>query len=185
MRPVADDIAGDRRLVRLAREGYLDAFEELLRRHQVRAYTVAVRLLGDRHDAQDVVQEAFVDAWKGLPKFSEDAAFGTWLHRIVVNRALALASARRRRPQPVAEVPDWPDARQGPEGVVESRAQGVALHRAIQGLPIDLRTALVLVTFGGFSYGEAAVMLDTTASTVRGRVARARRTLLYQMRGWA
>src|SRR5688572_10943747 len=106
MAPAMDDAALDDYLVRRARDGYLDAFEELVRHHQGRAYTIAVRMLGDAHEAEDAVQDAFVDAWRGLHRFHGDAAFGTWLYRIVVNRCLA--TRRRRRPVPVLTLPEQP-----------------------------------------------------------------------------
>lgn len=177
-----DDPLVDSYLVQRARDGYLDAFEVLVRRHQRRAYALAVRMLNDPHDAQDVLQDSFVDAWRGLAKFSGDAAFSTWLYRIVVNRCLM--SRRRRRPDPIAETPDSPTD-ELLEQVVEDKARDDALHRGIQQLPSELRAPLVLVTFSGFSYEEAATILDLNVSTVRGRVARARRALLNQMRGWA
>lgn len=176
-----DDPLVDAYLVRRAREGYLGAYEELVRRHQGRAYAVALRMLDDPHEAQDAVQDSFVDAWRGLPKFAGEAAFSTWLYRIVVNRCLM--SRRRRRPEPVESVPDTGGGHR-PDEHVETKARDEALHRGIQQLPADLRAALVLVTFSGFSYEEAATILDLSASTVRGRVARARKTLLQHMRGW-
>ncbi|MEJ5946465.1 sigma-70 family RNA polymerase sigma factor [Pseudokineococcus basanitobsidens] len=176
------DHTGDAYLVTRAREGYRGAFEHLVRRHQNRAYTLAVRMVGDRHEAQDVVQDAFVQAWLALPGFDERAAFGTWLHRIVVNACLT--HLRRRRPVPVPQDPGLPSPVTTAR-VVEERMRDDVLHRSIQQLPIDQRAALVLTAFAGCTYAEAADLLGTTPATVRGRTARARRALLTRMEGWA
>ncbi|GAB3252311.1 hypothetical protein GCM10027586_18680 [Kineococcus gypseus] len=174
--------AADDYLVARAREGYLPAFEELVRRHQVRAYTLAVRMLGDARDAEDVTQESFLRAWTALPSFQGQSSFPTWLHRIVVNQCLSLQ--RRHRPVPVPV--DTEVA--GPartEEVVEAAARDDALHGAVLALPEDQRAALVLTAFMDCTYEEAADVLQVGVSTVRGRVARARRALLAGMGGWA
>lgn len=172
----------DAYLVARAREGYPGAFEELVRRHQARAYTVAVRMLGDRGDAQDVTQESLVKAWAHLAGFDERAKFTTWLHRIVVNECVSFL--RRRRPVPADPDPEQSSgadtARQ-----VEDLSRDEALRRSVQALPVEQRAALVLTSYLGHSYEEAAVVLAVPASTVRGRVARARRSLLVAMKGWS
>ncbi len=177
-----DDPMADAYLVRRAQDGYLDAFEELTRRHQGRAFAVALRMSGDPHEAEDVVQDAFIDAWRALSRFHGDSLFGTWLYRIVVNRGLM--RQRRGRPDPVATAPELPGGVE-PERVVENKIRDEALHRAIQELPMEQRAPLVLVTFADFSYEEAADILNLSASTVRGRIARARKALLMRLGGWA
>ncbi len=82
-------------LVAAARDGDLAAFGLLVRRHQVAVYRVALRMLGTHADAEDVAQEAFVQAWRSLARFRGDSSFGTWLYRIVTNRALNVLSAQR------------------------------------------------------------------------------------------
>ncbi len=176
-----DDPLVDAYLVRRAQDGYLDAFEELTRRHQDRGYAVAVRMLGNTHDAQDVVQDAFIAAWRGLARFQGDSQFGTWFYRILVNQCLM--SRRRRRPEPVASAPEVPGGAD-PEMIVVDRIRDEALRRAIQGLPADQRAPLVLVTFAELSYAETAEILGTSTSTVRGRVARARKGLMTSVRQW-
>lgn len=182
--PAHRDLAAaeDPYLVARAREGYQGAYEELVRRHQARAYTLAVRMVGDRGDAQDVVQNALVKAWAALPGFGGDARFSTWLHRIVVNECLSFL--RRRRPVPTAEDVERADVADV-ERAVEDVARDEALRRGVQALPVEQRAALVLTSFLGHSYDEAAAVLDVPVSTVRGRVARARRALLVAMEGWA
>ena len=82
-------------LVRWSQQGHEDAFELLVRRHRDRAHRTALRLLGDRYGAEDVVQDAFVAAWQALPRFRGDSAFSTWLYRIVTNAALNRAQRDR------------------------------------------------------------------------------------------
>src|SRR5438552_15355290 len=90
------------RLVAAARDGDRAAFDELVRRTYVDAYTLALRLTADEEDARDVVQEAYLRAWKGLPNFRGDAKFNTWLYRITANAAYsALKRRRRHRTEPI------------------------------------------------------------------------------------
>ena len=94
----ADEVQrSDEELVLLAREGDRAAFSALVRRHQNEVYTLAVRLVADRELAADVAQEAFVRAWRALPKFRGEARFSTWMHRITVNTAWTLRSRAKRR----------------------------------------------------------------------------------------
>lgn len=171
----------DAYLVGRAREGYLDAFELLVRRHRDRVFGVALRLLGDPQDAEDAAQEAFIDAWAALPRFRQDSSFVTWLHRIVVNRCLQ--HQRRRRSRATPPGPEMAGV-VGPEQVVEGRAQAAALRKAIAALPAEQRLPLVLVEFGAFTYEETASILSVSPATVRGRLYRARRELVEAMRQW-
>ena len=172
----------DAYLVSQAQRGFLDAFELLVLRHRDRAYQVAVRMLNDPHDAEDATQEAFVDAWRALDRFAGASTFGTWFHRIVINRCLQHQRHRRPDAHPLpADLPGGPR----PDEVVESRSRTAALRAAIAQLPGELRTPLVLAEFGGFSYEQTAVMLGIRPATVRGRIYRARQVLLAVMRGWA
>src|ERR1700745_3422958 len=79
---------GDGYLVARARDGYLDAYEMLVRRHSAMAYRVALRLCGDHHDAQDIAQEALIAAWQNLARFRAQSSFSTWLYQIVTRRTL-------------------------------------------------------------------------------------------------
>jgi RNA polymerase sigma-70 factor (ECF subfamily) len=97
-----DPAVGDAYLVRRAQEGYLDAYEALVSRHAPRAYRVALRLLGNPYDVEDVTQDALIAAWQALPGFRGDASFATWLYRIVTTRALNTIN-RRRRAEPIED----------------------------------------------------------------------------------
>jgi len=87
----------DADLVSRAQAGQLDAFEELVRKHRLATYRVALRMLGDESDAEDATQDAFVQAWRNLGGFRADAAFPTWMYRIVTNRCLNMQLRRDRR----------------------------------------------------------------------------------------
>lgn len=173
-------------LVRQAQAGYLDAFELLLVRHRDRAYRIALRLLGDRAEAEDVAQDSMVQAWQSLPGFRGDASFSSWLYRIVVNKSRD--AQRRHRPTLVLEAPEnagqlpsGPD----PAGVVEGQARTDALRAAIAALPFDQRAPLVLREFEGRSYAEIASILGLSETVARGRLARARQHLVAQLREWS
>jgi RNA polymerase sigma-70 factor, ECF subfamily len=169
-------------LIERAQRGSTEAFEVLVRRYCDRVYRVAFRLVGDRYTAEDIAQDALVAAWRALPEFRRDAAFATWLHSIVLNRARNhLTRTRPTGPLP-AELPT-PSTQQPPD-VVQSSFRDCALRAAIRDLPFDLRAPLVLRQFEGCSYEQAAEILGVSVSTVRGRIARARRTLLISMREW-
>ncbi len=181
--------ASDEYLVWRAQAGYLDAFEELVVRHRDRAYRVALRLLGSPADAEDVAQESLVQAWQSLPGFRSDASFASWLYRIMVNKSRDLQRRSRTVPAPV-DLQDPSEQDRGPTtadsaDIVEDDRRTAALRHAIAGLPFDLRAPLVLCEFERCSYTRAAEVLGLSEPTVRGRLARARRELVQQMRGWS
>jgi len=169
-------------LVRGARDGSTAAFGLLVARHQDQVLRLALRLLGDRAAAEDVAQEALVSAWRALPSFRGDAAFGTWLHRITTNAARQHAG-RRRPTVPLTGEEPVPTHEQTEDRVLAA-ARTRALRAAVRDLPFDQRAALVLVQFEGLGYAEAARTLEVPEPTLRGRVARARRALAEQLRGW-
>lgn len=172
----------DSYLVRRAQQGSTEAFEVLVHRYRARVFRVALRLVGEPASAEDVAQDALVSAWRALPEFRRDAAFSTWLHRIVVNSALNVVT-RHRLTDELSDDPPISTSQQ-PERVVESRAREEALRSAIRELPFDQRAPLVMYQFEGFSYEQTAEILQISVSTVRGRIARARRALLDSMREW-
>lgn len=169
-------------LVARARAGDAAAFDVLVRRHQARLYGVALRMTGDREDAQDVVQDALEHAWRAVPRFRQDAQLSTWLVRIVINRCRDL---RRVRPQ-APGLPDdtLADAGTSLEATVEGRRRKDAVVAAIARLPFDQRAALVLHTFDGRPQAEVARLLGTTESAVKVRIHRARRALLAALEDW-
>lgn len=171
----------DAYLVGAARDGDLDAFEALVRRHQGSAYRLALRMTGSAPDAEDAAQDAFVDAWRSLHRYRGAASFRVWLARIVTNRCLDLIAARR----PTQTLPEVLEA---PGGDASDRAQDrarlSALTRAILLLPPDARAALVLRELQGLSYAEVAEVLGVSLAAVKGRIHRARLELAAIMEGW-
>jgi RNA polymerase sigma-70 factor, ECF subfamily len=168
-------------LVSRALSGQLDAFEELVRRHRLATYRVALRMLGDESDAEDATQDAFVQAWRNLGGFRADAAFSTWMYRVVTNRCLNMLRARRRTEQ-------LPDDREAPasrpDRIAEARWQVEDLKLAILRLTPEQRAPLVLRELQGCSYEEIAEALDLSISAVKSRLHRARLELLGAMEPW-
>lgn len=168
-----------------AGEGDEEAFEVLVRRHSPAMLQLAIRLLGDRSDAEDAVQDAFVNAWRKLPEFRRDASFHTWLYRIVTNRCLNRLRARR----PAADldsVPEQaaPEHQASPARAVESRAAVDALAEAMADLSPEQRVCWVLREMQGLSYESIAATVGISLQAVRGRVFRARRSLTEAMSAW-
>lgn len=182
-----DVVLDDQTLVIRAQEGDVAAFESLLRRYQGPMYRLAARVLDDAGHAEDAVQEAFVSAWRRLPAFRADAAFSSWLYRIVVNRCLNIARAGRRRPiVPIDDVERLVASGSGssPEQAAEVDGQMETLRRALVTLPAEQRVCWVLREADGLSYGEIAEIVGTTPDAVRGRIHRARRALGEALRPW-
>lgn len=171
----------DRFLLDAARDGDLDAFAMLVRRHQVAVYRVALRMLASEAEAQDATQETFVRAWRGLRRFRGDSAVSTWLYRIVTRRCLDLIAMRR--PAADLEQTDLP-AHDDPAKTAEERDRLRAVTRAIAALPGDQRAALVLREFEGLSYDQIAEVMHTSVAAVKGRIHRARLAVLTGTTAW-
>lgn len=168
-------------LVRAAQTGDVDAFEELVRRHQASVYRVALRILGSSADAQDAVQETFIRAWRALPHFRRDSTISTWLYRIVTRRALNRIAARR-----TTETLDEVELEAGadPADSAERRGRLSAVTDAIANLPSEQRAALVLREFEGLSYQEVADILGAGLPAIKTRIHRARLTVIQQTSAW-
>ena len=171
----------DLTLVVRAQEGDVRAFEALARRHQAALYRTAARVTGDPADAEDALQEALLDAWRNLDRFRGDAAFSTWLYRLVTNRCL---TAMRRRRMAAADAGDDVAASDSPERTALLDLELAALARAVQDLPDDLRVCWVLRELEGLGYGEIAEITGAGETAVRGRIHRARVQLAGVMRAW-
>lgn len=172
-------------LVGRALGGDLEAYEALVRRHRDRIFRIALRVLGDRSDAEDVAQEVVLQLWTGPAAFSGTAAFTTWLYRVVVNRCLDL---RRRRGSPPGPVPGPDEPGHPVEPAVDRRVADrlrlVAATRAVSALPDEQRVVFVLHQLEGLSYREVAAVLHISEASVRGRLARARISLTRALREW-
>jgi len=164
--------APDARLVAAAADGDRAAFDELVRRHRDRVWAVALRICGDPDDAEDVLQETFVSAWRALPGFRRGARLSTWLYRIAVNKSYDAVG--RRRPQVALDAVAEPSA-PGDDYVASGRR--AALVAALAALPVEFRAAVVLCDVLGLPTGEAAEVLDVPAGTVKSRTFRGRALL--------
>lgn len=176
----------DRELVARARMGERAAFDQLVERYQRRLLRLVLRLLRDPAEAEDVVQETFLKAYRALPRFRGDAAFYTWLYRIAVNGARNAILRRRQRsgPQPIApsQVPAPPPEIGTPESMLLSKQVMQAIDAALEALPLDLRTAIVLREVEGLSYEEIAQIMECPLGTVRSRIFRAREAIARRLR---
>jgi RNA polymerase sigma-70 factor (ECF subfamily) len=190
------DVA-DGKLVARAVQGDQHAFDILVREHTPRMYRVALRITGSPAEAEDVVQEAWISAWRALPGFRHESAVSTWLYRVVTNGALA--HVRRRRPTVSLDAAlhhaersgdrtllgsgVLADTRAGPEGQVVRAEQVDAVLRAIAELDVSQRVPLVLRELEGLSYEEVAEVLEVNVPALRSRLHRARVALLAKLRG--
>lgn len=183
VRDAGGDLDAD--LVDRARGGDSVALTELYRRHERRAYNLALRTLGNPWDAADVCQEAFIKAFRNLDSFKGEARFGTWLHRIVVNAAYD--HLRRQRPEPMdSEILDDLSSPTGPAETVGTGRGGIdpaidglsdPLRDALMSLNEGFRFAVVLCDLLGFPYSEAAEILGVQEGTIKSRIFRAREAL--------
>ena len=164
----------DEALVALARHGQSEAFEELVRRHRDQVYRVVYRLLRDPYLAEDIEQEAFVAAWRALPRFRADARFSTWMYRIATNTALNYARRQREFAAPFVN-PPVTALGAGADLVAEHNERVAGVTAVIAALPFEQRAALVLRSFEQCTYEEVAAILGITVPAVRGRLHRARR----------
>lgn len=185
--PAAYDEWDDATLVGRAASGDDAAFAVLVRRYQGPLFRHALRLTPDRKLAEDIVQEAFLAAWRRLPTLQTPESFRSWLYQITTRRTIDAFRARRPE-QPVdttgPEVTGLVSAEPGPESRAEQRAQLGDLAAALQELPVTQRAAWAMREVDGLSYEEVAVALGVPVSTVRGRIARARRELVERMGAW-
>lgn len=176
----------DATLVGRSVSGDDQAFAVLVRRYQAPLYRHAWRLTQDRRTAEDVVQEAFVTAWRRLPNLERAESFRSWLYQITTRRSIDVL--RARRPEETLDVlgtaAEPVAAEAGPAARLEQRAQLADLAGVLQELPVGQRAAWSLREIDGLSYDEIAHALDLPVSTVRGRIARARLELAERMRSW-
>jgi RNA polymerase sigma-70 factor (ECF subfamily) len=183
---IPDDLAD---LVAAAREGDRAAFDEIVRRTYVDTYTLAMRLTACEEDARDVVQEAYLRAWKGIGRFRGDAQFSTWMYRITANAASTLVGKRRRqRTVHLDEVADPVETEVAfhPELATENTELMGRLSTALDALPSRLRALVVLKDVYGLSHEDIAEELGISVTAAKVRLHRGRRRmrdLLYEEAG--
>lgn len=173
--------------IQAAQRGDTQAFGQLVKGHARRLHQVCQRLLGDATAAEDVLQDAFINAWRSLPGFDARSAFGTWLHRIAVNSALA--HLRRRRPEVSIDLDDN-DAPSGslhlagaedPAEHASNQQFGLQLAGALEALSHAERSAFVLRHFEQYSLQEIAAVLGCNVNASKQVVFRAVRKLRMAM----
>jgi len=173
----------DAQLVRRVQKGDKGAFDLLVLKYQHKIVNLVMRFVRDPDLALDITQEAFLKAYRALPRFRGESAFYTWLYRIAVNTAKNHLAAVRRRPMDIEL--DLQDPEQynlhaklketdTPEGVTLSHELHATVDKAIEALPEDLRTAIILREFEGMSYEQIAQTMECPVGTVRSRIFRAR-----------
>src|SRR5215216_3709338 len=154
----------ERELIRRAQRGDKFAFEHLVREHAPRLYTLAVRMLGSRADADDALQETLIRAWRGLPRFRGQASLSTWLYRIALNAI----DDQRSRARPTAELVEAAEER---DRYAEAELSD-ELQRALAALDEERRVAVVLYDVLGASYAEIAELVGVAEGTVKSRIFR-------------
>jgi RNA polymerase sigma-70 factor (ECF subfamily) len=189
--PMAPD-ASDLSLVQRVQRGERSAYDLLVLKYQHKVVKLVMRYLRDPADAEDVAQEAFIKAYRALPQFRGDSAFYTWLYRIAINTAKNALAARDRNPvsydfdmQSGDESTDMVNRLKDPEtpeGLALTEEIRSTVNGAIEALPEDLRTAIVLRELEGLSYEEIAASMDCPVGTVRSRIFRAREAIDRRLR---
>ena len=182
----------DQQLVERVQRGDKAAFDLLVVKYQRKIFRLLSRLIRDTAEIEDVAQEAFVKAYRALPNFRGDSAFYTWLYRIAINTAKNyLVSQGRRAPTSTqadiedAEIFDDGDHLRDlntPDSMLVTKQVAEAVNRAIDQLPEDLRTAIVLRELEGLSYEEIAESMQCPIGTVRSRIFRAREAIALELR---
>ena len=175
----------DQQLVKRAKKGDTRAFDLLVLKYQGRIASLVGRFVQDASDVEDVTQEAFIKAFRALEKFRGDSAFYTWLYRIASNTAKNYLAAKGRRPSADSSVDDAEHYNEAdglrdtetPENYLFGQELAAVVSQTLEGLPRELKTALVLREFDGLSYEEIAEVMECPVGTVRSRIFRARETV--------
>jgi len=176
----------DQQLVVRVQKGDKRAFDLLVLKYQYKVHAIVARFIRDSDEVRDVVQEAFIKAYRALPKFRGDSQFYTWLYRIAVNTAKNYLVARSRRP-PSSDV-DLDDAEYysgseqlkdtgTPENQLFRDQLEEVINQAIIELPEDLRTAVTLREYEGLSYEDIASVMNCPVGTIRSRIFRGRESI--------
>ena len=176
----------DEQLVERVQRGDKNAFNLLVKKYQHKVVNLVARYVNNPGDVPDVVQEAFIKAYRALPTFRGESAFYTWLYRIAVNTAKNYLTSQGRRPPSSDVEADEAEYYGGGEALQEvATPENLALtdeikrtvFAAIEALPEDLRTAITLREMEGLSYEEIAEIMDCPVGTVRSRIFRAREAI--------
>lgn len=169
-------------LVEAAKAGDRGAFAALVTRYRKRIFALALHITGSASEADDITQDVFLKAYRALPEFEGRSQFFTWVYRMTVNRSLNVRRDRARRGEdalddPRLELAVAVDSRSDPGREAELRQRYARLLRALDALPVDMRTTVILVSLQGLAYGEVAVVQKISEGTVAWRMHEARRRL--------
>jgi RNA polymerase sigma-70 factor (ECF subfamily) len=189
--PVSERDA-DWQLVQRVQRGDKRAFDLLVAKYQRKLFRLLSRLIRNPAEIEDVAQEAFIKAYRALPNFRGESAFYTWLYRIAINTAknYLVAQGRRAPTQTETDIEDAENFEDGdslrtedtPDRMLLSKQVAEAVNRAIERLPEELRTAIVLRELEGLSYDEIAMSMNCPIGTVRSRIFRAREAVAAELR---
>ena len=182
----------DAELVARVKAGDKKAFDLLVLKYQRKIMRLLSRMIRDQAEVEDVAQEAFIKAYRALPQFRGDSAFYTWLYRIAINTARNWLSSNSRRPSTPSsyenedgetfdEMDNLTD-NTTPESELASRQIAQTVNKAIEDLPEDLRTAIVLREIEGMSYEDIAQSMNCPIGTVRSRIFRALEAIATKLR---
>ena len=162
--------------IRLSREGNAEAFTELVRQYQQMIHSLAYRMTGSMHDAEDLAQESFVRAWQHLDTFQGESKFSTWLCRIAMNACLNWRKREGRRGE-IHETWAKDTLTERPPSEGRSVDLNQRVQQALERLPAKQRAAIVLTVYQELSHAEAARSLNCTEATISWRVFAARNKL--------
>jgi RNA polymerase sigma-70 factor (ECF subfamily) len=181
-------------LIARARAKDTAAFAELMGRHQKMMYQLAMRFVHQSHDAQEILQEVFLATWRKLPTYEGRSEFISWLYRVTYNASLMFLRTRHRHPevaiedllstkfsQVITQASHGPDRRKNPDEEILTKELRCELQKAIEGLPVILRTVFLVREIDGLSTARAAQSLGLTQPVLKTRLFRARRTLRENM----
>ena len=162
----------DEVLLREFLSGDTDAFDALMKRHEDKIFALATRMTGNRHDALDATQDAFISAFRNAHKFKGRSAFSTWLYRIAINACTDLLR-RKARQVPVEDV----ETGRAPRAESDDVPLRVDLQRALETLSPDHREAVIMHDIGGYPYEDIAAITGVQLGPVKSRISRGRKKL--------
>lgn len=175
----------EKKIIEKVLGGDANAFEELVLKYEKTVYNLALRMVGDRDDASDMTQEAFIKAYGSLSSFRGDSKFSVWIYRITTNVCLDFLRSKSRKQQVSLTVSDddedaqldIPDPKADPEQQLMQKISMQSVEEGLKTLPDKQRQILVMRELGGMSYAEIGAALSLEEGTVKSRIFRARKRL--------